>query len=281
MGFGGTRNALGAATFVACMVGLSADAHAQGRPPAKPTKEAAKPSSPSPARARATELYKKSADAYLHGDFAQAIALLDEAYALDPQPVLIYNKARAHEGLGHLDEAIDLYEKYLAQEPSSSDRGAIEQRLVTLRHQRDERSALEKERAVVVTERAAVEKERAALPAEPPPEPPRRRSVLPYVVMGAGGVGLLGGTIFGLMALSRKNAATAEPVQQTSIDERDKGRTFAVASNVSFITGGILVAAGAAWWVVDGRSMKRRGSSLPPVQVGLGLGYVQLGGAFQ
>ena len=76
--------------------------------------------------------------------------------------MLVYNKARAHEGLGHLAEAIELYEKYLAEEPSSRDRGAIEQRLVALRQQRDERGAVEKERSVVEKERAAVEKERAA-----------------------------------------------------------------------------------------------------------------------
>ena len=99
--------------------------------------------------------------------------------------------------------------------------------------------------------------------------------------MGAGGVGLVGGTVFGLMALSRKSAATAEPVQQRSIELRDKGGTFATVSNISFIAGGILVAGGAVWWVVDGARTKPRGSSVPPVQVGLGLGYFQLSGAFQ
>ena len=118
MGFGGTRSALAGVTFLACTVGLTPDAYAQRRGPPKGTKEApasAAPTGASPAtaptssaptnKARATELFKKGSEAYLRGDFAQTIALLDEAYALDPQPVLIYNKARAHEGLGHLDDA--------------------------------------------------------------------------------------------------------------------------------------------------------------------------------
>jgi len=261
--------------MVACLAGLSVDAHAQQHPPSKGTREAANPN-----KGRAAELYKKSADAYLRGEFRQAIAFLDEAYTLDPQPVLIYNKARAHEGLGHLDEAISLYEKYLVEEPSSADRGAIEQRLVTLRHQRDERSSLEKDRAAVEKDRAAVERERAAPRPEAPPPPPHRRSVLPYVVMGAGGVGLLSGTVFGLMALSRKDAAVAEPVQRTSIELRDKGSTFATISNISFVAGGVLVAGGVVWWALD-RTGSKRGESTPRVQIGLGPASVELGGTFQ
>jgi tetratricopeptide (TPR) repeat protein len=282
MGFAGTRSALASATFVAsvaCVVALAPDVHAQRRPAPKGNRDVTPAPTASPVavaasnRARAAELFKKSDGAYLHGDFAAAIALLDEAYALDPQPVLLYNKARAHEGLGHVDEAIELYEKYLAEEPSSADRGAIEQRLVTLKKQRDEKLALAKERTQVEQDRAAVDKERANAPsAEPPPEPPRRRSALPYVVMGAGGVSLVGGAVFGLLANSKKSAAQSEPVQTQASDLRDKGRTFATVSNVTFVVGGVLVAAGAVWWVLDGQSSKRS------VRVGFGPGSLQLGG---
>lgn len=275
MGLGRTRSSLTAVAFGACLLSLSVDAAAQRHPPPKATKDPA-----SSNKSRAAELFKKSADAYLRGDFTQAIALLDEAYALEPEPVLIYNKARAHEGLGHLDEAITLYEKYLAEEPSSADRGAIEQRLVTLRKQRDDRAAVEKDRAAVEKDRAAVQKERATH-VEPPPPPPHRRSMLPYVVLGVGGVGLVGGTVFGLLAMSRKDAAVAEPVQQTSIDLRDKGRTFATVSNISFIAGGILVAGGAVLWVVDRPGSRSTGTAPGPLRVGFGPGSVQLGGSFQ
>ena len=121
-------------------------------------------------------------------------------------------------------------------------------------------------------ERAAVEKERANPPPEPPPEPPRKRSVYPYVVVGAGGVGLISGTIFGLMANAKKSAEVDEPKQAPASDLRDKGRTFATVSNVSFVVGGILVAAGAVGWVLDGASTKRS------VRVGFGPGSLQLGG---
>ena len=286
MGSGGTRSALAAASMLACMIAVVPDAHAQRRGPKgnKDAPAASAPSTAAPAAAantnktRAAELFKRSAEAYLRGDFSHAIELLDEAYALDPQPVLIYNKARAHEGLGHVDEAIELYEKYLTDEPTSADRGAIEQRLVTLRKQRDEKAALAKERTQVEKDREAVEKERANQPppaeAAPAPAPPHRRSVLPYVVMGVGGAGLISGTIFGLMANSKKASATDAQSQLTAIDLRDTGRTYATVSNVSFIAGGVLVAAGVVWWVIDGRA-SNKGS----IQVGIGPGSLQVGGA--
>ncbi len=284
MGSGGTRSALIAASIVtslACMVVDVPDAHAQRRGPKgnKPAPAASAPTTAPPAgttnKARAAELFKSSAEAYMRGDFSHAIELLDEAYALDPQPVLIYNKARAHEGLGHVDEAIELYERYLTEEPSSADRGAIEQRLVTLKKQRDEKAALAKERTQVEKEREAVEKERAnpPPPAEPPPPPPHHRSVLPYVVMGVGGAGLITGTIFGLMANSKKAAATDARTQLDAIDLRDTGRTFATVSNISFVVGGVLVAGGVVWWVLDGRA-----SNKSSVQVGIGPGSLLLGG---
>lgn len=242
--------------------------------PVTPAKEKPAPSAAN--KARAAELFKKGADAYLHGDFAQAITILDEAYGLDPQPVLIYNKARAHEGLGHTDDAIKLYEQYLAEEPSSPDRGAIEQRLATLKKQQEERIAMEKERA-------AVEKERAARAAEPPPPPPHKRSVLPYVVAGVGVAGLAAGGIFGIMAKGKESDGEAERTQRAAIDARDSGSTLATVANISFIAGGALVVAGAVWWALDGAPKRR--AALPPTFGGLRVGvaptFLTLGGTFQ
>lgn len=276
MGFGVTRSALPAVVVAACMAFIPTAAFAAPHPPTE------KPAAPTD-KSRAADLFKKSADAYLHGDFAQAIKLLDEAYALDPQPVLVYNMARAHEGLGHIDEAITLYERYLAQEPSSPDRGAIEQRLATLKRQRDEHAAVEKERAAVEKDRAAMEKERAkqALVVVPPPEPPppHHRSVLPYVVAGVGVVGLVTGTIFGLAAKSKEDDAKNERVQSTAIDLRDSGKTSATISNVAFIAGGALVAAGVVWWVLDTPRTQTTGAA--PLRVGLGPGFVGLAGGFR
>jgi tetratricopeptide (TPR) repeat protein len=250
-----------AAALVGSALGVSA-AHADGRGAGKDP--AAQPAD------RARELAKKSADAYRRGDFKDAITYLDEAYAIDPQAVLLYNKARAHEGLGNTDEAIANYARFLEQEPNTRDRGAIEQRLTTLRRQRDERIALEKAKAAH-TEQAPAQH------VTPPPEPEPRRSVLPYVVAGAGVAGIATGAIFGMMALSRKDDAVGEPVQRTSIDLKDEASSLATVSTISFIVGAALVAAGATWWVLDGKKSPARGGM--PLRVGVAPGFVGIGGA--
>lgn len=253
MGFGGTRRR---ATIiaVACLTGMSAspDAAAQARKKKPPAPAAAH----SDNKTRAADLYKRSADAYLHGDFAQAITLLDEAYALDPQPVLVYNQARAHEGLGHVDEAIALYERYLSEEPSSPDRGAIEQRLSTLHKQKEERERIEKEKADVDAKRAQQQRQQRDLEKrehemKTAPEP-RNRSVLPYVVGGVGAAGLVTGTVFGILALGKEDNGNRASSLREATDAQDTGQAFATVSNVSFIVGGVLLAGGVVWWIVDG-----------------------------
>jgi tetratricopeptide (TPR) repeat protein len=228
-------------------------------------------------KARAAELFKKSAESYRQGDFAHAIELLDEAYALDPQPVLVYNRARAAEGIGNLDAAIAGYEKFLADEPNAPDRGAIEQRLVTLRRQRDERAALERERDARREEPApAAAPPTAAAPTTAPPadSTPPSKSPLPYVVAGVGAAGLVAGTILGLAAVSKNDDAKAEPVQKNAMDTRDSAHGLATGSTVSFIVGGVLVVAGASWWLVDRGvfSKKDRTARLAPHVSATGIG---------
>jgi len=236
-------------------------------------------------RTKAQDLFKRSADAYRKGDFKEAIDLLTQAYALDPQPVMIYNLARAHEGLGNTDAAIDNYEKFLTQEPKTPDRGAIEQRLTTLRRQRDERNAQKTAPAPTSppassgTTTQSSASASAAPPPPPPPQPeppPRAPSNMPYILGGAGLVGLGVGTVFGIVASSHESDAKSEPVQQKAIDDRDSGKTAATLANVSFVIGGVLVVAGVTWFVLDRSSKKSSATGLL-----VGPGYVGLQGGFQ
>jgi tetratricopeptide (TPR) repeat protein len=225
---------------------LSSTARAEG------PDDAAKPALTAADKARAAELFNKSADAYRQGDFALAIKLLDEAYGLDPQPVLVYNRARAAEGLGDLDGAIAGYEKFLAEEANAPDRGAIEQRVTTLKRQRDERAALVRERDAHRDEPPPAAPAPAPADHPAPEAEPARRSPLPYVVAGAGVAGLGLGAIFGILALSKKDDAVSERTQQKSMDLKSSADGLATASTVTFIVGGVLLVAGATWWLIDG-----------------------------
>jgi tetratricopeptide (TPR) repeat protein len=254
------------AVFLLCTF-ASVSAAGQAAPPASPrgTGQAAvaKEAVSDADKTRAAALFNKSVDAYRQGDFKRAIELLDQAYVLDPQPVLVYNRARAAEGLGNIDTAISGYEKFLSEEPKAPDRGAIEQRVATLKRQRDERAALEHERDARREQPPPLTTTTPAQPSPAPPPPPAEsaeqrpsRSPLPYVVAGVGAAGLVTGALFGILALSKKDDAVAEPVQRESIDLKGTADGLATVSTASFIVGGVLVAAGAVWWLVDRRAFK-------------------------
>src|SRR5215207_7570198 len=76
----------------------------------------------------AAALAATSAKHYKRGEFEQAAALLRDAYEKYPEPTLLYNLARALEGLGDRSGAIEAYEQYLARGKGISDRGGIERR---------------------------------------------------------------------------------------------------------------------------------------------------------
>src|SRR5262245_50652019 len=87
------------------------------------------------AKAEALDLFNQSAELYRQGKFDEAARLLERAYEIHPEPVLLYNLGRAYEGLGDNQKAIDAYTRYLKDEPNAKDRGALERRIETLKQQ--------------------------------------------------------------------------------------------------------------------------------------------------
>ena len=259
---------LAAAVFAVDAVSASS-ACAQSKPPAT-------------AQARAADLFKASGEAYRQGNFKQTVALLNEAYALDPQAVILYNLGRAYEGLGDGDAAIDAYHRYLEADPKAPDRASLEQRVATLERQRDEKKALEKQRDEERkrAETAAEERRRAEERAnQRHDEPPRSRSVVPYIVAGVGAAGLVAGGAFGLAASSKHDAAASEHVQTTAIDEQDQAKSLATISTISFIAGGALLAAGVTWWLIDTPPKKTQGSG-GTTRIGVLPSYVTIARTF-
>jgi tetratricopeptide (TPR) repeat protein len=207
---------------------------------------------PSPPQAsahdRALELFSDGKKAYKQGDFRTAIDHLEAAYELEPAPVLLYNLARAYEGIGELDKAVSDYERFLTADPNAEDRGAIEARVATLKRQIE------------------IQSEKQAPAEAPPPEAPvvpaRSPSSVPVVVLAAGGAGLVIGGIFGGLAMSEnhtQNAATTS--QLDGQNAHDRAGSFAVASEVGFIAGGVLAAVGVVWLILDRTGTKAHAQS--------------------
>jgi tetratricopeptide (TPR) repeat protein len=177
--------------------------------------------------ADAVELYNRASELYRQGRFGEAVDLLHQVQRVKPEPVIHYNLARAYEGLGRWREAIAAYEVYLREDPTLSDRGAIERRLQTLR-------ALEPPAA------GAVE------------STPRGRSyVVPILLVGLGAAAAGSGFVFGGLSRTNEERVDDGRDQRAAHDALGRAEDFATAANISFVVGGVLVAAGVIWFLID------------------------------
>jgi tetratricopeptide (TPR) repeat protein len=198
----------------------------------------------------ALELFRQSEQAYDQGRFSDAAALLREAYALKSKPVLLYNLGRAYEGMGDLENAIDAYQRFLDAESTTTDRGAIEQRIATMKRQIEDRKRLEQRQTS------------SPPPPVVPSEPPAARSVAPWVVASVGAATLVTGTVLGVVALSKHDDALGEPSHEKALDLEGSARDLQRWANVSFVVGGVLLATGVAWALLRGGETKKPSSAL-------------------
>ena len=90
-----------ALAVIATLAGVGAVAHAE------PT-----------ATDKAASHYKQGAAFYAQKLYAQALDEFQAAYDLDPKPLLHYHMARAQQGAGHRQDALELFRRYLDEEPS-------------------------------------------------------------------------------------------------------------------------------------------------------------------
>ena len=81
----------------------------------------------------ATTLFQLGREAAKRGDYATAIAKMQESYKLDPALGTLLNLADAHEHLGHVATAWQLFTKGQAELPAGDDRRpAVEQRIAAV-----------------------------------------------------------------------------------------------------------------------------------------------------
>lgn len=76
--------------------------------------------------------YRAGVEHFKASRFEDAIREFNKAYRLDPNPVLVFNMARAFEETRQYSSAIEFYRRYLAMAPESPDRQAVEDSIRTL-----------------------------------------------------------------------------------------------------------------------------------------------------
>jgi tetratricopeptide (TPR) repeat protein len=251
-----------------------------------------------PVLARADEhrferLVTDATTAFGNGEFEKAIELAEEAYSIRNDPQLLYNIARAHEALGNLDRAIEHYRRYLAA-PEAKNVNVVKGRILALETQLGERIRLEGERLETKGEResarAAYRKYLMTLPTARdraeierrirdlgrplPPKaeletgvPETRMNPWPLVTLGAGVLVVGAGSAFAVLSRNKYDDAENARDGERTVALTDDGDRYTDFANVAFVAGGVIVAGGVTWWLLQPdvkRSSPRVGLELGP-----------------
>lgn len=229
-------------------------------------------------------------------DYVGAVALFERAYAVQPEPAILFNIGRIYEEANDIDKAIAYYEKFIAIADDSVDVAQRDRALGRLQ-------ALEK----IVEIRKKEEAKRAPKPADGGPKqpegdksqpgpvgpqpgpgtqpggdttPPAQNKLLRpigYTMLGVGAALLIGGGIAG--GVARKQHALFEDADTLDArrDASDRGKNLAATADGLFIAGGVLAAVGVILLVIP-KARKSKAAqalrpSVSPREVGLGYVY--------
>jgi tetratricopeptide (TPR) repeat protein len=199
--------------------------------------------------------------------YAEAIPELKAAYALEPDPLLLYAWAQAERLAGNCARAIELYRKFLATGPTPQQARLAETNVV------DCEASLG--RAVpppppAVTPEPAAEDPKAHQPDGPPKQGPRpwHRDWLGGTLVGVGGATAVAGTI--VFALGRRQGANAPDArnEQDYFEQADAARTKNTVGAAVLGAGGVILLGGVIRWATLARRQRKHGAR---PQVGLAI----------
>lgn len=160
------------------------------------------PTAASPVSGEARQRFELGRQAFEQGDFATALSEWERVYSLlegHPNRELVtYNMARAHEELGRTREALELYERFLAQTGDEAPSRADAQR-----HVRELRLRLQLDAQTSQEEPAA---------SDPEPAQPSGFSASPVgiAIASIGAAAVIAGAIVGGLALAQDGDARAD-----------------------------------------------------------------------
>ncbi len=194
------------------------------------------------AEADAKRHFDKAREHYANGRYREAIEQLETALQIDPKGAdLLYNLGVIHEKLQEVDPAIDYYQRYVLMIDDAEEQERVGKIILRLEKARDELAAREKEEQEQGDEAAAGEQR---------DEPERGKGRMDGWVIGAGvlaGLGLAGGTYFGLEAMKSRNddppTTGGGTEYQDLVDNSDRAKQMALYADIGF---GVGVVAGTA-----------------------------------
>jgi tetratricopeptide (TPR) repeat protein len=223
---------------------------------------------PALAQESAEDLYRRGSTAYREGRFNEAADLLERAYALQPEPILLYNLARARESAGDVQGAYDAYTRFLAEAPADAEqRPRVTGRVEVLRAEIESRRAR-------ATPEPAVPSDPVAPPIPIAPMAHAEPSPVPWIVGGVGVGAVVAGLIVGILAQDRANQAMTAPSHREGTAIASDANTLAITADILFAAGGTVALVGLVWGIFDviGTSGQAR--------VAIGPGGLRVSGSF-
>lgn len=224
------------------------------------------------ARERALSLFAESATAYREGRFSDAATLLSEAYELHPEPILLYNLARALEADGRLVEARTAYQDFLESSPEAEQAAPSRRRLEVIEGLIAERDAREVTEAVDTSSSG----EEAVEVAPAPPASTGPDLLGPALTLSIGGAVAIAGSVLLGVASSTHAAAVTEPVHLNAARLEREAYALRDAGAVTLAIGGAVAVAGVVWLAVS----LGQGSSESSVALRVGPSSLELAGTF-
>ncbi len=195
------------------------------------------------------QLNERARDRYKAADYEGAIALFQEAYALEPVPNLLFNIAKCHEKMRQWEEAISYYEQFIvAPEVDSETRQTVLQQIKQLR----EVQRIELAERDAASGASDGQQDVVKPPAEPAPEGPNH--TLAYTLMGTGGALVIGGAVFGLLAMGQQSTFDSATTLNDRRAARDSGQTYALIADIGYGVGVVAAGIGLVLWLTGGEA---------------------------
>lgn len=236
-----------------------------------------KPAEPTPA----ARLLERALERYQAEDWTEAAKLFEQAYALEPNPDLLYAWGQSERFGGDCVKALELFDELLKQQLTDKNRAAVETNIARCKEQ------LAANQAAASPEPSpdpapAPQPEAVATADTPPAESPRPwyKDPIGGALVGTGVVGVGVGIAFLVSSSSADSSAddSAGDYQEFA-DLKAKAERHDKIGSVAVWTGAAFVGAGVAWYVLRTRSSERSGRALTGWVTGDSAG-VAVGGSF-
>ena len=224
------------------------------------------------ARAEAQQKLALAAEHHAAGRFKEALELLTVAYALDPQPDILYAIAQVHVKLGDCTQAITFYERFLSTHPADDAGDAAREAIEVCKTTPPPAAAETVEPAPMPAPSTAPH------PAAPIADAPRAwyKDRLGLALVGSGLVSGIVGLVMYRGAQSDLDAAEAAATYPEHVDLVDRAHGKRTLAAVFGIGGVALVGAGAVRMVMV---RKREASAIAVVPTTRG-GFVTWSGSW-